>query len=73
MTKIIHERDKCIGCGACASICPKFWDLSEDGKATMKQGVNSEGGNYEMELDNIECNQEAADACPVQCIMVIEK
>jgi ferredoxin len=73
MAKIIHEREKCIGCGACASICPKFWSLSEDGKATLKDSVSDQEGNYEIELENLECNQDAADTCPVQCIMVVLK
>jgi ferredoxin len=73
MAKIIHERDKCIGCGACASICPKFWDLSEDGKATLKNSSSNQDGNYEIELEMLECNQEAADSCPVQCIMIIKE
>ncbi len=72
MAKIIQERDKCIGCGACVSMCPKYWDLSEDGKSTLKDSVNIEGEKYQVEIDNIECNQDAADACPVQCIMVIQ-
>ncbi len=72
MTKIIHERDRCIGCGACVSICPKYWDLSEDGRSTIKEGINTEKENYELEVENIGCNQDAADACPVQCIIISE-
>jgi len=25
MPKVIHEKDKCIGCGACVAVCPDFW------------------------------------------------
>ncbi len=70
MAKVIHERDKCIGCGACVSMCPKYWDMNDDGKSTLKEGVNTEGENYELELEELECNQDAADACPVRCILV---
>ncbi len=69
MAKVVHERDKCIGCGACVSMCPKYWDMNDDGKSTLKGGVNTEGENYELELENLECNQDAADACPVRCIL----
>ncbi len=71
MIKITHEREICIGCGACASLCPKYWEMSEDGKSTLKgSALNSETGNYDLEVEKAECNQEAADACPVQCIIV---
>jgi len=71
--KIIHEREKCIGCGSCAAICPKYWEMVEDGKANLlKAEATSKKGNYELEIKEIECNQEAADACPVECIRIIK-
>ena len=69
--KIIHEREKCIGCGSCAALCPKFWEMAEDGKSKLLNSkVNAESGNYELETNEAGCNQEAADACPVQCIRI---
>ena len=65
--KIIQEHEKCIGCGSCVAICPKYWEIADDGKAKL---TGSEGG--EIEVDKVECNQEAADACPVQCIKIEE-
>ncbi len=73
MNKVIQERDKCIGCGACASMCPKFWEMGEDGKANLKGATNADNEKYELELENVECNNEAADACPVQCIAVSQE
>lgn len=58
--KIIHERDLCIGCGACANICPVNWFMDKDGKSRPKKIL----------LDEVGCNQDAADGCPVQCIHV---
>jgi ferredoxin len=58
--KIVHERDLCIGCGACTNICPANWQMAKDGKSKPKK----------TELDDIGCNQAAADACPVQCIHI---
>lgn len=63
MAKIILEREKCIGCGSCEAVCPKNWKLQEDGKANYL-GLE--------EVKEVGCNQDAADNCPVQCI-VIEK
>ncbi|MDD2731716.1 MAG: ferredoxin [Candidatus Pacebacteria bacterium] len=70
--KIILEREKCIGCGACAAICSKHWELKDDGKTDLiGSNLNSEG-NYEKEITDIECNQEASEGCPVNCIKIIK-
>ena len=37
MPRIIHEREKCIGCGACAAVCPEFWEMKGDGKSHLKK------------------------------------
>ena len=49
------DKDKCIGCGACESICEKVFGL-KDGKAYVK------------EQKNLPCVQEAVDSCPVSAI-----
>ena len=67
--KIIHEREKCIGCGACVATCPNFWEMADDGKSKLL-GSQIKGVNYELEVGKLECNQEAADVCPVQCIRI---
>ncbi len=58
--KITQEREKCIGCGMCASVCPANWEMKEDGKSSPKK----------TELDDIGCNKEAEDNCPVQIIHI---
>jgi ferredoxin len=60
--KIEHDVAACIGCGSCANICPDNWTMGDDGKAKPKK----------TELDELGCNQEAADSCPVSCIKVVE-
>lgn len=72
MAKIIQEREKCIGCGSCAALCPKYWQMSEDGKSTLLNSKKNKEGNFELEVKEVECNQEAADACPVQIIHVVK-
>lgn len=70
--KIVHEIEKCIGCGLCESLCPKFWKMADDGKAHLKNSKkNPKTGNEELELEEIDCNQAAADSCPVQCIHLL--
>jgi len=71
MAKIIQNHEGCIGCGSCVSICPKFWEINyEEGKAILKDGKKNEKGEYELEIKDIECNQEAADVCPVSVIKI---
>jgi ferredoxin len=69
MAKIILERQKCIGCGSCEAVCPKYFKLVEDGKATLL-GSKSQGENFELEVKETGCTQQAAENCPVQCIKV---
>lgn len=65
MYKINQNRNICIGCGLCASVCPDYWTMSEDGKASLK--------DTGLELENLGCMRDAADSCPVQCISITEK
>jgi len=57
--KIKLDKEACIGCGTCASLCPDNW-VMKDNKAHAKK----------TELDDLGCNKEAADSCPVQCIKI---
>lgn len=71
MSKIIIEREKCIGCGSCVALCPKYFKMEDDGKSSLLTGKrDSKTDNDELEVENLECGQGAADSCPVQCIHV---
>jgi len=70
--KIIHFRKDCISCGACAAICPDFWEMDEEGLAKLKNSIES-GDYWELEVKTEEDrakNQEAAEACPVTVIKI---
>lgn len=68
MAKIKIEREKCIGCGSCQALCPKYFEIIDDGKSHI---IGSEKkDNEELEVDKIECAEAAAEACPVQCISI---
>lgn len=70
MPKVILDRDACIGCGSCQAVCPKYWEMVDDGKVNLLGSQKTEGEKYEIELTDIGCNQQAAEACPVQCIYI---
>lgn len=68
--KITHDRNACIGCAACASVCPKYWSMSEDGKSKLKD-AKKEGDLEVLELDvDFDCNKQAEESCPVNCIKI---
>ncbi len=71
MFKIIHERNKCIGCAVCASVCPKYFEMSDsDGLANLKNSAEN-NGIYELTAEEeINCAKEAADICPVKILKV---
>jgi ferredoxin len=68
MAKIKLERELCIGCGSCAAVCPKHFEMSDDGKShiigTEKKEIE------ELEVEKAECAETAAETCPVQCIHI---
>lgn len=73
MPKIIQEHEKCIGCGTCVSLCPKFWEMGEDGKAHLKAAKkNPKTGDFELEISEIDCNKEVEYSCPLQIIHIVK-
>ena len=70
--KIIQEKSKCIGCGTCASLCSKYFEMEEVGKANLKNSkmIDEKNDVHELEIKEGECAKDAADACPVQCIII---
>jgi len=68
MAKVIHQRDKCIGCGTCVAVCPDFWHMGDDGKSVLKDAKDAGNGKFELEVADVDCNKEAASSCPVQII-----
>lgn len=67
--KVIHKVDDCIGCAACAAVCPKYFEMADDGKSRLKGG-KKEGVTFVLEVDDGACAQAAADVCPVAIITV---
>jgi len=69
--KIILDKSKCIGCGSCQAVCPKLFELGEDGKSHLKGGkVKAGEEKEEIELEDSGCASEAEGVCPVQAIKI---
>ncbi len=58
------DKEKCVGCGACVSICGKYFDLDPEGKSEYR------GENPVEELD---CIENAANICPMNAIEIIKE
>lgn len=52
------NKDLCIGCGACAALCPNTFAIGSDGKSEVK------------DESDLSCAQSAAESCPVQAIEI---
>jgi ferredoxin len=61
MAKLSVNKETCIGCGTCESICPKLFKVNE-GKAHPR--VSQVKGKDE------ECAKKAVQSCPVSAISV---
>lgn len=54
------NKEKCIGCGYCTSVCPEIFEIGEDGKSQVKKDAHPE--KYK------DCIKEAKEGCPVGAI-----
>lgn len=62
--KPIVDKDTCIACGLCPSICPECFDMEGDGKA----GAIAD----EVPEDAVDSAKEAEESCPVDAITIEE-
>ena len=57
--KVQVDKDLCIGCGLCASLCSSVFSIDSDGKASAIDNVD---GNDKQSVT------EACASCPVNAI-----
>lgn len=50
------DREKCIGCGLCASLCPEVFEMDDNMKAKVKS------------KKNLPCVKDAISSCPTEAI-----
>jgi len=75
--KIDYDRGACIGAAACDVIAPNVFLIDSEGKATIKLPNTEKTPEKEIvivELDPVELEQlkNAAEACPVNIIHIID-
>ncbi len=60
--KAVVDKETCIGCGLCPSICPEVFSMDDDGLAVA----------IDEEIDNslIDLTKEAEESCPTDAITV---
>lgn len=68
MSKIQLEREKCIGCGSCVALCPKYFELADDVKSHIVGAIKADVES--LEVEKLECAVAASEACPVQIIHI---
>lgn len=58
--KAIVDRDACIGCGLCESICPEVFEIDDESIAVVLVDP--------VPQESEECAQQSEDECPVEAI-----
>ncbi|MCX8052793.1 MAG: ferredoxin [Armatimonadetes bacterium] len=61
--RIVVDRNKCQGIGACVGAAPDVFEIDSEGKSTV---VNPEGADDETILT-------AAEACPLEAITLYDE
>ncbi len=60
--KAFVNKEDCIGCGLCPSICPDIFKMDDDGLAIAE--------DIEIPEDILDEAKEAAESCPTDAITV---
>lgn len=67
-----HDRESCIGCGACVAMGPENWSMGDDGKAKLI-GAVEKNQVFEKNIDDFDKNKMIAEGCPVNVIHIFDK
>ena len=62
--KVEIDREKCISCGSCATLAGEVFEIDEEGKAKVKEGVDFSDPEIKEKA------KQAANSCPAEAIKV---
>jgi ferredoxin len=74
MPKIIQFREECIGCNSCVEYAKNYWKMNDaDGKSDLL-GAEEKNGVFIKDIAEfeIEGNEDAALACPMKIIHIVD-
>jgi ferredoxin len=63
ISKVVVDRNLCIGAAPCTTVAPDAFELDDEGKAVVKPGWTNVEGKTILE---------AAESCPVNAILVYD-
>ena len=63
MKTVVVDQNKCIGCGLCVQLCPKVFEMQDNGKSKAVHPTGDEEATI----------QSAIDSCPVTAISWTEE
>lgn len=71
--RVTIDREGCIQCGVCYSVCPEVFEESpDDGLSSIVEEYRTDdvGAEGKVPADIEDCVTEAAESCPVEVIHV---
>jgi ferredoxin len=66
--KAYVDKDACISCGLCPSICPEVFEMQDDGKAGVYDDGKESVYKNQVPEEAVNSAKEAEEACPVDAI-----
>ena len=71
MVKVVIDRDGCVSCASCWTICPDVFEQNPEdnlSRISKRWMIENRAGEGEVPSDEEACVREAAELCPVQVI-----
>jgi ferredoxin len=66
MAKVEVDQELCVGDQVCANMSPEIFEMHDDGLAYVVDGME------DLDGDDLDAAKEAAEACPVDAILIDE-